>query len=937
MDIPSQYNPKEVEDKHYKKWFSSGYFNAKVMPGRKPFCIVIPPPNVTGILHMGHALNNTIQDVLVRYKRMQGFESLWMPGTDHAGIATQNMVEKSLAKEGLRKEDLGREEFTRRLWDWTDKHGTTILNQLKKLGASCDWDRTRFTMDSAYQDAVAEVFIRLAQKGLIYRGTRLINWCPRCKTALSDEESPHREIDGYLYYLKYPVKARGQKQDIPGHVVVATTRPETMLGDTAVAVHPKDERYRWLKDAIVTLPLVNRELKVVEDEAIDPAFGTGVVKVTPAHDPVDFALGKKYGLEFINIFNHDATLNENVPKDFARMERHDARKKVLEELAKIGLYDDKEKKPYKVNAGHCYRCHTLIEPWLSPQWFVNMKPLAAPAIRAVENDDVRFTPVRWKKVYLNWMNNIQDWCISRQIWWGHPIPAWYCLKCNCDAGKIIKTVLPGNSPQAKYVIADGAKYVISKERPEKCPDCGAGEFIKDPDVLDTWFSSWLWPFATFYWPFNHAGQGLAAAGQGKNLTSSEKILKREREVFKKELEYFYPTSTLVTASEILFFWVARMIMAGFEFQGRAPFSDVVIHGTVRDAKGIKMSKSLGNIIDPLEVIEKFGADSLRFSLMMIASSGADVYLSDEKFLVGRNFCNKIWNATRFLLLKIKEKNITIDNLELSNLEDVDEWILDRSNLAIERINKNLVDFRINDAAKAIYDFFWHDFCDWYIEIVKDDFTADKAKALIYTLLNAMKLLHPIMPFVTEEVFQAIKSHTALALDETIMTSRWPERKNFGDVPREDSAVNRIIEVIENIRNIKAELGIPQKKIPLEVSINKINRNADEEIWRKHQNWIKRLAWIDRIEFRDTLSRVIYRTPQWEFNLVSDEVDTQGFKAALDKKIGQAQPVLNKTLAKLNNEGFVKNADPEVVESEKEKSAQLSGQLKRLTELREAFK
>ena len=564
MDIPSQYNPKEVEDKHYKKWFSSGYFNAKVMPGRKPFCIVIPPPNVTGILHMGHALNNTIQDVLVRYKRMQGFESLWMPGTDHAGIATQNMVEKSLAKEGLRKEDLGREEFTRRLWDWTDKHGTTILNQLKKLGASCDWDRTRFTMDSAYQDAVAEVFIRLAQKGLIYRGTRLINWCPRCKTALSDEESPHREIDGYLYYLKYPVKARGQKQDIPGHVVVATTRPETMLGDTAVAVHPKDERYRWLKDAIVTLPLVNRELKVVEDEAIDPAFGTGVVKVTPAHDPVDFALGKKYGLEFINIFNHDATLNENVPKDFARMERHDARKKVLEELAKIGLYDDKEKKPYKVNAGHCYRCHTLIEPWLSPQWFVNMKPLAAPAIRAVENDDVRFTPVRWKKVYLNWMNNIQDWCISRQIWWGHPIPAWYCLKCNCDAGKIIKTVLPGNSPQAKYVIADGAKYVISKERPEKCPDCGAGEFIKDPDVLDTWFSSWLWPFATFYWPFNHAGQGLAAAGQGKNLTSSEKILKREREVFKKELEYFYPTSTLVTASEILFFWVARMIMAGFD-------------------------------------------------------------------------------------------------------------------------------------------------------------------------------------------------------------------------------------------------------------------------------------------------------------------------------------------------------------------------------------
>ncbi|HDN86407.1 MAG TPA: valine--tRNA ligase, partial [Candidatus Omnitrophica bacterium] len=637
MNLDKKYNPKQVEENIYNFWIKEDYFSSHPTPNKKSFCIVIPPPNITGILHMGHALNNTIQDVLVRFKRMQGYASLWMPGTDHAGIATQNVVERSLSNRGLRKEDIGREEFLKLLWEWTHKYGSTIIEQLKKLGASCDWKRARFTMDEEYSEVVKEVFVRLYEKGLIYRGKYIINWCPRCKTALSDEEAPYKEIDGRLYYIKYPVK-KSPSKITQEYVVVATTRPETMLGDTALAFNPKDTRYKWLKDAKVILPIIGRELRVIEDEAVDPDFGTGLVKVTPAHDPLDFTLAKKYNLEFVNIMNEDATLNENA-KEFSGMDRFKARKNILQTLKDEGLFDKEE--PHKISAGHCYRCGTLIEPRLSTQWFVRMKPLAEPAIKVVEEDKIKFYPSRWKKVYLNWMYNIQDWCISRQIWWGHRLPVYYCKRCQNNL--------------SEDTLSDTQGIIVSKTRPPECPVCGSKDLVQDEDVLDTWFSSWLWPFAVFYWPKQTP-----------------------------ELDYFYPTSCLVTASEILFFWVARMIMASLEFTEEIPFKDVIIHGTVRDEKGFKMSKSLGNIIDPLEIIEKFGADSLRFSLMMLASTGADVYLSDEKFLVGRNFSNKIWNASRFILTRIEEENIVIRDLEIKdNLDLVDKWLIYHLNQTVE--------------------------------------------------------------------------------------------------------------------------------------------------------------------------------------------------------------------------------------------------------------
>ncbi|MCD6228819.1 MAG: valine--tRNA ligase, partial [Candidatus Omnitrophica bacterium] len=669
MNLDKKYNPKQVEENIYNFWIKGDYFSSHPTPNKKSFCIVIPPPNITGILHMGHALNNTIQDVLVRFKRMQGYASLWMPGTDHAGIATQNVVERSLSNKGLRKEDIGREEFLKLLWEWTHKYGSTIIEQLKKLGASCDWKRARFTMDEEYSEVVKEVFVRLYEKGLIYRGKYIINWCPRCKTALSDEEAPYKEIDGRLYYIKYPVK-KSPSKITQEYVVVATTRPETMLGDTALAFNPKDTRYKWLKGAKVILPIIGRELRVIEDEAVDPDFGTGLVKVTPAHDPLDFTLAKKYNLEFVNIMNEDATLNENA-KEFSGMDRFKARKNILQTLKDEGLFDKEE--PHKISAGHCYRCGTLIEPRLSTQWFVRMKPLAEPAIKVVEEDKIKFYPSRWKKVYLNWMYNIQDWCISRQIWWGHRLPVYYCKRCQNNL--------------SEDTLSDTQGIIVSKTRPPECPVCGSKDLVQDEDVLDTWFSSWLWPFAVFYWPKQTP-----------------------------ELDYFYPTSCLVTASEILFFWVARMIMASLEFTEEIPFKDVIIHGTVRDEKGFKMSKSLGNIIDPLEIIEKFGADSLRFSLMMLASTGADVYLSDEKFLVGRNFSNKIWNASRFILTRIEEENIVIRDLEIKdNLDLVDKWLIYHLNQTVEEVTKYLGIYKINEAVKKMYEFFWHIFCDWYIE------------------------------------------------------------------------------------------------------------------------------------------------------------------------------------------------------------------------------
>ncbi|UCD15847.1 MAG: valine--tRNA ligase [Candidatus Omnitrophota bacterium] len=898
MEIPSKYNSQEVENKILKKWLERGCFNADRDSFKKPFCIVIPPPNITGILHMGHALNNTIQDVLVRFMRMKGFASLWMPGTDHAGIATQNVVERELAKEGLKKEDIGREKFLEKLWAWTDEYGTTILNQLKSLGASCDWRRTRFTMDEDYSEAVKDVFIKLYEKGLIYRGNYIINWCPRCKTALSDEESAHKEIDGWLYYIRYPVKQkRSEAKPNEGtagrdYIIVATTRPETMLGDTAVAINPDDKRYKWLKEMTVILPIVNRELKVIEDAAIDLEFGTGIVKVTPAHDPVDFILGKRHNLEFINIMGDDAVLNENVPDDFIGMDRFEARAALLEVLEEKKLIEKKQ--AYKISAGHCYRCHTIVEPRLSLQWFVKMKPLAKEAIKVVRKDKIKFYPARWKKVYLNWMYNIQDWCISRQIWWGHRLPVYYCKTCQqkkTESRKLTPESLKG--------------VIVSKVKPEKCPQCRGNDICQDADVLDTWFSSWLWPFATFYWP------------------NKEKS---------KDLKYFYPSDVLVTASEILFFWVARMIMAGLEFKGKIPFRDVLIHGTVRDDKGVKMSKSLGNTIDPLDIIDKFGADSLRFSLMLSAASGSDVYLSDDKFLVGRNFANKIWNATRFLLLKIRENNFEIDNLKLKNLNEIDRWILGQLNNTIDKVNNELENYRINEATKASYDFFWHTFCDWYIEIVKDNFTLDKAKVLIYVLLNSLKLFHPVMPFITEEIFQIIKEQTSLDIGAFIVNSSWPAKYKLNRVDKNTKKLESVIETIKTVRNIKTDLNLGTKKVKLQVKL----KEEDKKFWEVNRGWIQRLTFSESIVFEEKLKRVLYENDLWQVNLGIRDIDTKNFLSSLEKKADNLTKVLDKVAARLANEKFLRNASRQTIENEKNKFGELTVQVGRLKSLIKAF-
>ncbi|MDP8290189.1 MAG: valine--tRNA ligase [Candidatus Susulua stagnicola] len=881
MDIPSRYDPKEVEPRILKQWLKNKDFSAQA-GSSKNYSIVIPPPNITGILHMGHGLNSTIQDLLIRYQRMKGCQSLWMPGTDHAGIATQNVVERNLAKESLRKEDIGREEFIKKLWAWRDEYGSTIINQLKQLGASCDWERLRFTMDDKYSNAVGEVFVKLYEKGLVYRGNYIINWCPRCKTALSDEEAAHKDIDGWLYYIKYPVKSDTNLPDDKKYIVVATTRPETMFGDTAIAINPKDKRYQWLKRVKVILPIVNKELPIVEDDAIDPEFGTGIVKVTPAHDSTDFIIGKKHNLEFINIMDTDATLNKNVPNDFIGMDRFQARKVLLTLLEDKGLLN--KKIPYVVSAGHCYRCNTIIEPRMSLQWFVKMKPLAAPAIQVVEEEKIKFYPQRWKKVYLNWMHNIQDWCISRQIWWGHRLPVYYCLDCR-------KNVDQDNE----------VGIIVSKTRPKECSICGSKNLKQDEDVLDTWFSSWLWPFTTFGWPEET-----------------------------KDLKYFYPTDCLVTASEILFFWVARMIMASLEFTKKIPFKDVLIHGTVRDEKGIKMSKSLGNTIDPLEIIDKFGADALRFSLMLLAASGSDAYLNEEKFLVGRNFSNKIWNATRFIFLKIEENNLEIKDFKFTHLDSVDSWVLTELNSTINEVSSKIDKYSLNEATKKTYDFFWHVFCDWYIEIVKDNVNLDKAKVLVYVLLNSIKLLHPLMPFITEEIFSIISKQTNLSLEKTIVKSLWPIEYKLRTRGEE---VTSLINIIGNLRNIKADLGLGQKKVKLSLCLSQVN----EKFWKENITWIKRLTLSESINFVSKLERVLFEAEGLALNIDIESADLSVFLTSLDKKINNLGNVLKVVSKKLKNEKFLERASPEIVNREKKKFQDISENFIRLGGLKDVFK
>jgi valyl-tRNA synthetase len=888
-ELAKAYSSKDVEDRIYKFWEEQGLFATKANPKKKPYCIVIPPPNVTGILHMGHALNNTVQDILIRFKRMQGYETLWMPGTDHAGIATQNAVEKDIAKEGLKRQDLGREKFIEKIWKWKEEYGSTIIHQLKKLGASCDWQRTRFTMDKAYSDAVIEVFVRLYKKGLIYQGNYIINWCPRCQTALSDEEAPHRELQGHLYYLKYPFK------DNPNEcVVVATTRPETMLGDTAVAVNPKDKRYAEVIGKSLILPLINREIKIISDEIVDMKFGTGVVKVTPAHDPNDYVLGKKHNLEFVNVMYPDGRMNENAG-DYKDMDRFKAREVILEDLKEKALLGKTE--PHKLSAGHCYRCHTIIEPYLSKQWFVEMKPLAKPAIDVVKKGKVKFYPPRWTKVYLNWIENIQDWCISRQIWWGHRIPVYYCKKCQ----EAEQSTDNSRQPTDKEKSVDNIGVIVSKTRPEKCPKCGSTDIEQDPDVLDTWFSSWLWPFVTFYWP-------------GEN----------------KDLKYFYPTDTLVTAQEIIFFWVARMIMAGLEFTGEIPFSDVYIHGTVRDDSGTKMSKSLGNIIDPLDIINSFGADALRFSIIIITATGQDVFLSPKKFEIGRNFANKVWNASRYILSTLKQ-DINVDLCVYAkdkNLKLVDKWILSRFYSALEDVTKSLEHYRLNEAASRFYEFFWHEFCDWYIEFSKLSSEERATQIILYKILEkSLRVLHPFMPFITEKLWQNLPHERP-----AIMASPWPHAQKQFISKALDEEVADMIEVITGIRNIRSEWNIDQKAEIKIVLSCKEKKSAD--ILRGFESYIKKLCRAKSIEIGKGIkkpSHSAYAAPKMAEVYIPLEgiIDFEKEKARLVKKKDEIVKQLEIVEKKLKNKNFLAKAPKEVIEKSKFSKTELKSTLKRL--------
>jgi len=872
LDLPKVYPPKDVEEKWYRDWEKKGTFSAKRDPRQTPYTIVIPPPNVTGILHMGHALNNTIQDILIRWQRMEGKVTLWVPGTDHAGIATQNVVEKALSKEGKTRHDLGREKFIERVWKWREEYGGTIIRQLKRLGASCDWTRTRFTMDEGLSKAVQEVFIRLYEKGLIYRGHYIINWCPRCQTALSDEEAPHQDLQGHLYYIRYPIE--GSKE----YVIVATTRPETLLGDTGVAINPKDDRYRKLLGKTILLPILKRKLKIVEDEFVNPAFGTGVVKVTPAHDPNDFMMGQKHNLPSVNVMNPDGTLNEEAGP-YKGLDRFECRKRILVDLEKEGLLEKTEDHLHAV--GHCYRCHTIVEPRLSLQWFVKMKPLAEPAIRVVKEGKVTFVPSRWTKIYLDWMENIRDWCISRQIWWGHRIPVWYCV----------------GDDQCKL---ECKEPIVSRTQPEKCPRCGSKNLRQDEDVLDTWFSSWLWPFSTLGWPEEN-----------------------------EDLRYFYPTDTLVTAPEILFFWVARMIMAGLEFRGDIPFRKVYIHGTVRAEGGKKMSKSLGNIIDPIEMIDKFGADALRFSLMVITATGSDVYLSEQKFLIGRNFANKIWNAARLILPKLEKHQPLSPTLPLDN---TDRWILSRLNRTIEEVTEALSEYRFNDAGGLLYEFFWHEFCDWYLEMSKARKNEEIAPVLEEVLKKSLLLLHPIMPFLTEEIWQN------LSPKESIMVGQWPRPDKATFNPEIERSLSFFMKMTTEIRNLRSQWNVPEgTDLDVEIPLTKSLPPLDEKKLYYGFEFLKKSAGISKVELTTekkgkpagSATLIVHHAPVYV--RLQGVINLEAEKSRILKEIEERRAHWQKTMERLKDDNFVSKAPEEVVEKHRESAKLLEEGIAKLEE------
>ena len=851
-EIAKTLNPTEMEDRIYKFWLDGGYFHAVPDKSKTPYTIVMPPPNITGQLHMGHALDNTLQDILIRFRRMQGYSTLWMPGTDHASIATEAKIVEAMRKEGITKEDIGREAFLKRAWEWKNTYGNRITSQLRKMGSSCDWERERFTMDEGCSKAVKEVFVRLYEKGLIYRGERIINWCPHCKTSISDAEVTYEEKNGYFWHFRYPLK------DGSGYLELATTRPETMMGDTAVAVHPDDERYKHLIGKTVILPLMNREIPIVADNYVEMDFGTGVVKITPAHDPNDFEVGLRHNLPIINVMTDEAIINENGGK-YVGLDRYKAREAIVKDMDEQGYLVKVE--PMKHNVGSCYRCNSVVAPRISKQWFVKMEPLAKPAVDAVKNGDIKMIPARFEKTYYNWMENIKDWCISRQLWWGHRIPAWYCEDC----GEII----------------------VSKEEPTSCPKCNSKALKQDEDTLDTWFSSALWPFSTLGWPENN-----------------------------EALNYFYPTQTLVTGYDIIFFWVARMIFSGIEYTGKPPFNTVLFHGIVRDSQGRKMSKSLGNGIDPLEEIEKYGADALRFTLATGNSPGNDMRYSPEKVEASRNFANKIWNAARFLQMNFDgtEKAPYIpDTLKIE-----DKWILSKFNKIVAEVTDNLEKFELGLAVAKLYDFIWDVFCDWYIELCKIRLNGDNleeketAKAvLIYVFSSTMQLLHPFMPFVTEEIWQSLPHQ-----GETIMLSSWPKYNKNLEFEKEENDFELIMQAVRAIRNRRNEMNVPpSRKAALLIETKNKNLFASSE------QIFKRLASASEIkvgEDFDAQGSVLIVTDGAKIFIPMKElIDIEAETARLNKELAKANEDKEFFEKKLNNQGFISKAPAKVVEAQKE--------------------
>ncbi len=862
--LEKTYNPASFEERLYGQWQSRGYFTARRDPEKKPYTIVIPPPNITGQLHMGHALDETLQDILIRYKRMQGYAALWVPGTDHASIATEAKIVEAMRKEGVTKEELGREGFLERAWAWKRQYGGRIVEQLKKLGSSCDWSRERFTLDEGCSRAVREVFCRLYEKDLIYRGDRIINWCPKCGTSISDAEVEYEEQHGHFWHLRYPFA------DGSGYLELATTRPETLLGDTAVAVNPEDERYRNAVGKTLILPLVGREIPVVADDYVDMAFGTGVVKITPAHDPNDFEVGLRHNLPVINVMTDDARINEQ-GGSYQGMDRYEARKAIVADLEAGGFLVRAEDHTH--NVGTCYRCHDTVEPRVSKQWFVKMEPLAAPAVKVVREGQTRFIPERFDKIYYNWMENIKDWCISRQLWWGHRIPAWYCQDCG--------------------------ELIVAKDAPKLCPKCGSGQLEQDPDTLDTWFSSALWPFSTLGWPDQT-----------------------------EDLKYFYPTDTLVTGYDIIFFWVARMIFSAVEHTGEAPFKAVLFHGLVRDAQGRKMSKSLGNGIDPLEIIEQYGADALRLALVTGNSPGNDMRFSDDKVKAARNFANKLWNAARFILMNLPDGEEPAPGLPEA-LTTEDKWLLSQYNRLVREVTDNLDKFELGVAEQKIYDFLWDVFCDWYIELAKarlqnPEDAENARRVLVYVMTNTLKLLHPFMPFITEEIWQALPNDC-----ESIMIAKWPAYRPELDFAADEREFARVMEAIRGIRNVRTEMNVPpSRKAAVYVD------TQYEEIFRASAAFFQRLASASelRLTHEPVEGAVQVATQSARIFLPMEElIDKQKELERLNREKAGCEKEIALLSGKLSNEKFVSRAPEAVVNNEREKLRRAQELLQKLTD------